>query len=127
MFHLTWPFLAPLSITLLFVAAPVMSCYGKLRSESIYLTAVEIHRIYNPLDHRTLTSSILSLRARGISNILFIYDFRPGGIIRCLGGEHMSNFLDFASIDACTLALSNIPVDPGEPPHDFPEMQHLFR
>ena len=38
-FQLAWPFLDPLSITLLCVAAPVMSCYRKLRTEVSSLTA----------------------------------------------------------------------------------------
>ena len=103
-----------------------MSCYGKLRAEARSLTAAEIHRICTPLDHRTPTSSICSSQARDVSKILLLYDFRLGGMIRCLGGEHISDLLDFTSIDACILALSDIPVNQGEPPHDFPEMQHLF-
>ena len=38
----------------------------------------------------------------------------------------MSDFLEFSSIDAYLLALSDIPVDPGEPPCYFPALQHLF-
>ena len=47
-------------------------------------------------------------------------------MIRCLGGVYTSNFLDFASIDVYILALSNTPFNPGEPPHDYPALQHLF-
>ena len=38
----------------------------------------------------------------------------------------MSAFLDFASINACLFALSDISVNPGEPPHNFPTLQHLL-
>ena len=38
----------------------------------------------------------------------------------------MSDFPEFASINAFLLALSNIPVNPGEPTHDFPALQHFF-
>ena len=44
----------------------------------------------------------------------------------CLGGVYTSDFLDFASIDACLLALSDIPINPGETLHNFPLLQHLF-
>ena len=99
-----------------------MSCYGKLRAEGISLTAADIHRIRTPLDHRTSTSSICSLQARDVAKLLLLCDFRLGVMIRCLGGVYTSNFLDFGSIDACLLSFSNIPINPGEPPHDFPEL-----
>ena len=38
----------------------------------------------------------------------------------------MSDFLNFASIDACLLSLSDIPVNLGEPLHNFLALQHLF-
>ena len=47
-------------------------------------------------------------------------------MIRCLGDVYTIDFLDFVSIDACILALSDIPVNPGESPHDFPSLQHFF-
>ena len=47
-------------------------------------------------------------------------------MIRCLGGVYTSNFLEFASIDACLIVLSNIPINPGDPLHDLPALQHLF-
>ena len=34
--------------------------------------------------------------------------------------------IEFASIDACLLAISDIPVDAGDPPHNFPALQHVF-
>ena len=42
------------------------------------------------------------------------------------GGTYTSNFFDFVSIDACLLALSNIPINPGEPLYYFPAMQPLL-
>ena len=126
MFHSAWPFLDPPSITLLCISAPLVSCYGKLRAEARSLTTTEIHRIRTPLDHRTPTSSICYLRTYGVAKILLLCDLRPGGMILCLGGLYMSNFLDFTSIDACLLALSNIPADPGEPPYELPALQHLL-
>ena len=111
MFHLTWPFMYPPSITLICVAYPVISCYGKLHAEARSFTAEDIHRICTPLDHRTPTSSICSLQARDVSNILLFYDLRPRGMIHCLGGEYMSDFLEFTSIDACILSLSYITVN----------------
>ena len=45
-------------------------------------------------------------------------------MIRCLVSVYTSKFLYFASIDACILALSDIPVNLGEPLHDFPVLQH---
>ena len=125
-FHLAWPFLDPISITLLYVASPVMLCYRNLRAEASSLTAAEIHRICTPLDHITSTSSICSLRARNAAKILILCDFCPVGMIHCLGSVYTRNFLDFASIDACLLAISDIPVDPGDPPHNFPALQHVF-
>ena len=65
------------------------------------------------------------MRARNIAKLLLLYNFHPGGMIRCLVGVYTSDFLDFTSIDACLLVLSNIPVNPGEPPHDFPVLQHF--
>ena len=47
-------------------------------------------------------------------------------MIRCMGGAYMSSFPDFTSIDACILDLSNIPINPGDPPHNFPALQHLL-
>ena len=116
MFHLSWPFLDPLSTTLLCVAAPVMSCYRKLRTEVSSITAVEIHRICTPLDHRKSTSYICSLWEHDVDNKMLQYNFRPGGMIRCPGGVYTSDFLNFALINACLLALSNITVNPWEPP-----------
>ena len=126
MFYLTWPFLDPPSITLIRVAALVMSCYRKLRVESRSLTTVEIHRICTPLYHRTSTSSICPWQKCDVSKILLLCNFCSGGMIRCLGGVYTSGFLNFESINACLLALSDTPVDPGEPPHDFPALQQLF-
>ena len=121
--HFAWPFLEPPSIARLYVATPVTS---KLCSEAIYLTATEIHRIHTSLDHRISTSSICSLRTRNFTKILLLYNFLPGGMICCPGGVNISAFLDFASIHAYLLALSNISVNPGEPPHDLPALQNLF-
>ena len=118
--HLAWPFLDPLAITILCVASPVMSCYGKLCTESRSITAVDIQRIHTPLDHRTSTSSICSLWVRDAAKILLLCYFCPGGMIRCLGGLYTSDFLDFASIDACLTVLSDIPANPGEPPVRLP-------
>ena len=70
--------------------------------------------------------SICSQQAHDISNLLFLCYFRLGGMIHYLGGTYTRNFLNFASIDPCLIYLSNIPIKPGEPPHDFPMMQHLF-
>ena len=93
----------------------MISCYGNLRAEAISLTAAEIYRIRTPLDQRTSTSFTYSLRACDVSNILLLCNFCPGLMIRCLGGVYTSKFLDFSSIDACLIALSDIPFDPGKP------------
>ena len=58
MFHLDWPFLEPQSITIIYVAAPVMSCYGNLLNEAISITSIEIHRVFTPLNHRQSNSFI---------------------------------------------------------------------
>ena len=84
MFHLTWTFLEPDSVTLLLVAAPVLSCYRKLCAQASSLTSVEIHRIRTPLNHRTPTSSIWSHQAHNVSKLLLLYYFRLGGMIFCL-------------------------------------------
>ena len=47
-------------------------------------------------------------------------------MIRCLGSTYTSNFLNFASIDACLLAFSDNPVYPGEPMDNFPALWHLL-
>ena len=120
MFHLAWPFLEPMPTTLLCVSSPVISCYGKLRAKASYLTAADIHRFRTPLDHRTSTS------ACNIAKLLLLCNFRPGGMIRFLGGVYTSDFLDFASIDACIIALSDILVNPGETSYDFPGLQRLL-
>ena len=57
---------------------------------------------------------------------MLLCDFCLGGMIRYLGRAYTSNFLEFTSINACILALSNIPVNPGELPHDFPVMKQFF-
>ena len=113
-------------LPLLCIEDPVMSCYWKLRYESINLTAIETHMIRTPIDHRTPTSYICSLQAHYVAKIMLLCDFLPVGIICCLGGVYTSDFLDFASIDACLLAISDISVDPGEPPYNFPALKHLF-
>ena len=66
------------------------------------------------------------MRARGVAKLLILYDLRPGGMIRCLGGIYTSDFLNFASINACPLAISDIPVNPREPLHNSPVLQQLF-
>ena len=103
-----------------------MSCYRKLHAEASFLTAVEIHSIRTPLDHRTSTSSIFYLWAHDGAKLLLLCNFRPGGMIRFLGGVYTSDFLDFASIDACIIALSDILVNPGETSYDFPGLQRLL-
>ena len=103
-----------------------MACYGKLRADASSLTTAEIHRICTPLYYRTSTSSMWYLWAHKAAKIMILCNFRPGGMIRCLVGVYTSDFLKFASIDACLLTLSNIPDDPEEPPNDLPAMQHLF-
>ena len=103
-----------------------MPCYSKLRALASSLTAAEIHRIRTLLYHRTYTSSTCSLNMRDVAKFLLLYYFRLGGMIRFLGGVYTSNFLDFSSIDACLLALSNIPVNPGEPLHNFPTLQSYY-
>ena len=86
MFHFAWPFLDPPSITLLCVAVPVISFYSKLHSEAISLTAAEIHRIRTLLDHRTSTPSIFPWWMRDVAKLVLLFNFHPGGMIRCLGG-----------------------------------------
>ena len=113
MLHFAWPFLDPPFIILLCVEAPVMSCYGKLRAKAISLTAADIHRICTPLDHRASTSSICSLQMRDVAKILLLCNFRPGGIIRCLGVIYMSDVLDFVSINTYLLDLSDISISQG--------------
>ena len=125
MFHFVCPFLDPPPITILCVAPPVMSYYGKLRSKSISLTSAEIHSIRTPLDHRTSMSSTCSEQAHEHAKLLILCNFRLGGMIRCLGGAYKGYFLDFSSINACLLTLSYIPVYPGDPPCNFPELQHF--
>ena len=124
-FQFNWPFLEPPSITLLCVTAPVISCYRKLSDESISLTTAEVHRISTPLDHRTSTPSICTRRTRNVTKLMPLCDFRLGGMIRCLDRVYTSDFLVFASTDACLIDLSDIPVNPGEPPHNFPALQYL--
>ena len=115
-----------MSITLLCVAAPVMSYQEKSRDEAISLTSAEILRIRTPLNHRTFQSSICSQQAHDVAKLLILYNFRLGVMICCLGNTYTSNFLDFVSIDTCLLDISDIPVDPGEPPHNFLDKQHLL-
>ena len=116
----------PPFIKILCVASPVMSCYGKLRAEARSLTSTEIHRIRTLLYHRTSTPFIYSRRMSGVAKLLILFNSRLGGMIRCLGNVYTSDFLDFSSIDACLIALYDIPVDPGEPLHDFPALEKLF-
>ena len=82
--------------------------------------------IRTPQYHRTSTSSIYYLQARDIAKLMLLYNFCLGVVICCLGRIYTNDFLDFASIYACLIGLSNIPVNSGEPPHNFPELQHLF-
>ena len=127
MFHLSWHFLHLLYITLICVAAPVMSFHGKLCAQSISLASVYIHRIRTPLNHRTPTSSIYSQCSRDVAKLLILCNFFLVVMIICLGGTFTSNFLNFISIDARLLSLSDIPANPGETLHDLPALQHLFR
>ena len=126
MFHFAWDFLDASSLTSLCQAAPVMSSYGSLRAEASLLSIKDIDDIRAPLDHSKKVSSISPSRARDLAKILLLCDFNIGSFIRCLGGNYTSEFLDFASIDACLLSLSSIPTDPGEPTHDFNLLHHLF-
>lgn len=103
-----------------------MSSYGKLRHEASLLSIKDIDSLRTPLDHRKPPSSISTTRARSMAKLLLLCDFRVGALIRCLGGNYTSDFQDFAAIDASLLALSSIPTDPGEPPHDFNRLHHLF-
>ena len=103
-----------------------MSFYRNLLTEASSITSADIHTVSIPLNHRTSTSSILSQRAHNVAKILLLCDFRLGGMICCLGGAYTSNFLDFASINACNLVIYGNPVDPWEPPHDFPVLKQFF-
>ena len=71
-------------------------------------------------------SYIFPKQVHDVAKLLFICNFLPGGMIRCLVGTYTSDFLEFASFDLCLLAISDNPVDTGEPPHDLPALQHLF-
>ena len=126
MFHFAWDFLDKESITSLCKAAPVMSSYRSLRSEASSLSIKEIDIIRRPLPHNQNVSSISHTRARDVAKLLLLCDFDTGNLIRCLGGNYTSEFLDFASIDACLLALTDIPTEAGEPPHDFAHLHNLF-
>ena len=121
-FHLGWMY-----ITLIWVAAPMMSCYGNICAQARSLTSAEIHRILTPLNHKTSTSSILYQREHGVTKLLLLCYFCLGLMIWCLVSTYTSEFLDFESINAFLLSLSDISVDPGKPPHKFPALQHLFR
>ena len=66
------------------------------------------------------------MRTRDVSKLLLLCNLLPGGMILCQGVIYTSNFLDFTSINAFIIALSNIPVNPGEPPHNLPALKHLF-
>ena len=126
MFHFAWDFLDVSSIRSLCRAAPVMSSYGKLCHEASRLTPSDIQAIRQPLDHSKSVTSICPSRARDVAKLLALCDFRIGGLIRSLQGPYTSDFLPFSSIDSCLDALSNIPTDPGDPPHDFKALHHLF-
>ena len=126
MFHPAWNFLDLLFIKFLYAASPMISCYGKLCAESIYINFVEIRRIHTPLKHRTSTSSICYHQAHDVAKLLLLYNFLLGGMICCLGGAYTGNFLHLVSINECLIALSNIPNVPGEPHHNFPTLQHLL-
>ena len=120
MFHFAWPFMDPPPYKLLLcVESPLMSCYGNIFTKTSSFATEDIHRIRTLLYHRTSMSSTCFLRTCDVSKILLLCNFRPLGMIRCVGGVYTSDFLNFSSIDACLLALSGTPVDPGEPPYDF--------
>ena len=75
MFHLAWPFLDPMFIMLLFVAAPMMSSDGKLRAESRSLAATGFtgsapHYIKNITKELIFVSYALEItQGRNIKNL----------------------------------------------------------
>ena len=79
-----------------------------------------------PLDHSLSVTSIDPSRARHIAKILLLCDFDIGGLIRLLRRAYTGDFLDFELLDSSLQQLSNIPPDPGQPPHDFKQLFHLF-
>ena len=126
MFHHAWDFLSPLDQSNVKKAAPIMSCYHRLRTEANALSIKDIDKIRASLNHKTKGTKISMSRSRDLAKLLLLCDFRVGGLIRCLGGNYTSDFLDFSTIDDCLLALAEVPVAPGEPPHDFKALKHLF-
>ena len=126
MFHYAWTYLDKSSIVNLCKAAKVMSVYSKLRYDASRITPEQIHDIRRSLNHRIPVTNICKIRSNEVAMLLLLCNFDTGLLIRCLGGNYTSEFLDYASIDASLLALSSVQPDKGEPIHNFSRLSQLF-
>lgn len=126
LFHFAWSFLDSISITNLCQAAPVMSSYGNLRDQAASMSEQDIISIRQPLHYAEKNLSIDTIRATNVAKLLLLCDFDIGAWIRVLGGNYTSEFLHYADIDACLLALSTIQPERGEPRHNFKHLSYLF-
>ena len=125
-FHYAWAFLTTQDIINLCRAAPIMSCYSSLRRESKKLTRKEIKDVLYPLDHSTPPLKICQKRSNDIAMLLLLCDFDIGKLIRLLQGSYTGDFLDFPLIDSTLNKLSSIPLQKGEPRHDFDLLHKVY-
>ena len=103
-----------------------MSVYRKARAVASLLTPSAISNICQPLDHTIPSTVIDPSRAQAVTSLLILCDFHIGTLIRVLGGNYISDFLHYSSIDRCLDALSSFPQSPDKPQHDFAQLHHLF-
>jgi hypothetical protein len=125
-FHFAWSYLDTTDKVNLCLAAPVMSNYAKLRWEASHLTKWEIKSILAPLNHNIKVETICEKRSRSISKLLLLCDFDMGKCIRLLQGSYTGDFLDFPTIDQTLKKLLQIPIQEGQPKHDFDLLHKIY-
>lgn len=125
-FHFAWYYLDSTDKVNLCLAAPVMSNYAKLRWKSSHLTKWEVKSILAPLNHHLKKTEICEKRIRSVSKLLLLSDFDMGKCIRLLQGSYTGDFLDFPTIDEILHKLLNIPIQDGQPKHDFDLLHKIY-
>ena len=124
--HFAWEYLDRESLATLCKAIPILSVYGKCRNQAISMSCNKISLLRKSLDHSIPSSAISSTRSQQLAHLLLLCDFNVGLLIRTLGGNYTSEFLDYSTIDACLAKLATIPSGAGEPKHNFKLLHHLF-
>ena len=125
--HHAWDFLDVKDKISLCVAAPVFSCYAKLRQKAASLRLTDIKRIVVPLDHSSPVPPISVSRATAVASLLLLVDFDCGQLIRALGGKYVGDFLDFAKIEEILFRLELKKDQSNGVEYNFPLLRDILR